>query len=151
MPIRMPSDDDEFPIRTPGAGIATPMGNEDAEKQLGYGLGEQYYDGVEQRATVPPAPIEYVEQKRSSGDSLRSRPRQTSQHRESVTIGSSGVSAGKHRRKKSSLKSVMGRLFGKHRKGDVSRGNSVQGVVESLQEDDHISVGISDYIRETRI
>lgn len=138
----MPSDDDEFPIRTPGAGMATPLGTEGAEKQLGYGLGEQYYSGLDQRMTSLPATTEYAEQRRFSGDTLRSRARQTSQHRESVTIGPSGVSAGKHHRKKSSLKAVMGRFFGKHRKSGIPLDTSVQEVVESLHEDDHPDVGI---------
>ena len=88
-PIPIP-DDDEFPIRSPGTGIATPLATDGNERKF---------------------PL------RSSTTAERdSAAQQASTLRYSQISAPSGSSIEKPQRKKSSLKSVFGRLFGKKRK-----------------------------------
>ncbi|KAH8676672.1 hypothetical protein BGZ60DRAFT_262636 [Tricladium varicosporioides] len=120
-PIPIP-DDDEFPIRAPGTGIATPLGSEGMEQQMRQRLstatdlqnvspktGHATADFTEPRKVTPP-PVQPM---------TESPPRRTnipSAMRHSTASIPSKSSVGKPQRKKSSLKSVLGRLFGKKRK-----------------------------------
>ena len=125
-PIPWP-DDDEFPIRAPGTGIATPLGVEGNEKQLhirrstasgpdnGPLPNEGTTDSTDQTGTARSAPAVV-------GGSSQSSARQTAQPstlRNSV-VSTPPESLGNLQRKKSSLRSVLGRLFGRKRKSNAS-------------------------------
>jgi len=124
-PIPLP-DDDEFPIRTPGAGIATPLGDDATEKQPFFR--GSVVDRPDSTILVPgnTATIDFGGQTAERGDTPSVRPplRESPpppQDRRSVVQASisskpSSSSVGKPQRKKSSLKVVLGRLFGRKQK-----------------------------------
>lgn len=126
-PIPLP-DDDEFPIRTPGTGIATPLGEDGVEKQLF--RRESVVDRPDSTVLVPgnTATIDFGGQTIEEGDTPNIRPpvRESSppQDRRSVAQASlsskPASSVGKPQRKKSSLKVVLGRLFGRKQKASPS-------------------------------
>jgi hypothetical protein len=126
-PIPRP-DDDEFPIRTPGTGIATPLGAEGDERQVRLRestvvehestprqSGVDISDFVDPTITQPTsAPSQ------QSNEPPFQRAEQPSALRTSMGSVPSGSIVGKPHRKKSSLRSVLGRLFGRKRKGSAS-------------------------------
>ncbi|TVY41630.1 hypothetical protein LSUB1_G003607 [Lachnellula subtilissima] len=141
-PIPIP-DDDEFPIRTPGTGIATPVGTGSVERSLGR-RGSNATDHSSQQtgnaasgftdrprsASIPAQPV------------AEEPPRRTTQPnalRNSTASIPSGTSVGKPQRKKSSLRSVLGKLFGKKRKGGSNstneNGRSTSGVRDQHRSD----------------
>jgi hypothetical protein len=127
-PIPISAADDEFPIRTPGTGIAMPLDQEGLER--------------EPRAAPTPLQLETVKQEEadvlaSVDEPSRAAPstppsmapshenpapqaRQVSPLRGSGVSNPSGSSMEKPQRKKSTLRTVLGRLFGKKRKSDNS-------------------------------
>jgi hypothetical protein len=141
-PIPFP-DDDEFPIRTPGTGIALPLGPEALEREIRL----RTSTATEELHPSQPA-VDDSEQAMATTTTLVTdeavqaevrRVRLPATLRNSMA-GSipSGSSIGKPERKKSSLKSVLGRLFGKKRKPNtlpVSQPNR-----ESLRAGQHRSV-----------
>lgn len=113
-PIPIP-DDDEFPIRTPGASIATPVGDERrisfhepssprrslAEVIMGEPSKDRIASPLGQQFEQPtPAQAENSNAQRVSLNSVRTPS-----------------SVAKPERKKSTLKHMLGKLFGRKRKG----------------------------------
>lgn len=127
-PIPLISDDEEFPIRKPGATIATPIAVEGIEKQLGHtpparpttpnpATGIAISDFQEPMRPAPKPPVQAVR------DSPQAPSRDTngsSNLRTSYASNRSTQNSGKPQRKKSSFKTVFGRLFGKKRKSAAS-------------------------------
>lgn len=112
-------EDDEFPIRTPGASIATPVGNDFQEKQMKFpDLAEPHHSGVGE--TRPEVMVEREQIaspiSRRSNDILGTLPADSSPPRKSTGSVRSRSSIYKPQRKKSTLKSVLGKLFGRKRK-----------------------------------
>ncbi|TAQ89532.1 hypothetical protein B7494_g2136 [Chlorociboria aeruginascens] len=119
----IPFVDDEFPIRTPGAGIATPLGNEGFEKQL------QLRDSVataqgniaREDGTARPELVDTRGVARdipSAGRPSYEAPTRRADQSTSLRISTvmpRELEERTHQRKKSTLKSVIGRLFGKKR------------------------------------
>jgi hypothetical protein len=113
------ADDDEFPIRLPGTGIATPLGVEGSEKQL--------------QLRAPPISSPTVD---ALDDAIRERgsestPRQSLHdppinQQNTVRVSTNSVPPAsdeeKPQRKKSTLRGVFGRLFGKKRRDKVRAG-----------------------------
>ena len=123
-PIPLP-DDDEFPIRTPGAGIATPLGEDGVEQQPFFR--GSVVDRPDSTVLVAgnTATVDFGAQTVERGDTPSVRPpiRESPpiQDRRSLVQASisskpSASSVGKPERKKSSLKVVLGRLFGRKQK-----------------------------------
>jgi len=142
-PIPIP-DDDEFPIRTPGTGIATPLGTGSVEKTPGLrgstatdrsiqqtGIGAGDFADRTQSASIPA---------QSSTEEPLRRTTQPSALRISTASIPSGASVEKPQRKKSSLRSVFGRLFGKKRKGGSTSSNEKDQSPNGLRADQHRSV-----------
>ena len=138
-------EDDEFPIRTPGASIATPIGRESLDRQSRFpGLSvdprrsgnDVTLNADQARPTKTPStnskhtseepipPIEQPAPLRTSMGSVRSR-----------------TSIQKPERKKSTLRSVFGKLFGRKRKSSTSP--SRQRDSQDLRAGQHRSVCIS--------
>jgi hypothetical protein len=124
------TEDDEFPIRTPGTGIATLVGTEGVEKQLhlrasaivrpNSKVNSQNIpssDVAEPSTAEEPAPVTPPQ---PSYVPPSPPQRQPAPVRNSTTSKPSGSSEGKPQRKKSSLRSVFGRLFGKKQKTSPS-------------------------------
>jgi hypothetical protein len=145
-------DDDEFPIRSPGTGIATPLGSRTSdglekvmrgsaisgresgltqgENGMGMGMGMGSY--VEPTRRIGSSP---QASGRPSYNTYR-RPETISAMRSPSPIGgaTSRSVTSKPQRKKSTLRGVFGKLFGKKRK-DVPLGTR-QGA-EALQSEQH--------------
>lgn len=119
-PIPIP-DDDEFPIRTPGTGIATPLGAEGPEKQLRTSAIPRRNssihpaEGVAVADFVEPAVARSIQNSaRPSYESPIHQTRKPSPLRNSAgSAVPSKSSNGKPQRKKSTFRSVFGKLFGK--------------------------------------
>jgi hypothetical protein len=116
-------DDDEFPIRTPGAGIAMPLGSEAIESRLRASIAAELDNTALQ--TVMPInntmdPKAPVQSTLGPAEQFREVPirrtNQPSTQRDSGASMPSGSSIGKPQRKKSSFRSALGRLFGKKSK-----------------------------------
>ncbi|KAM3066007.1 hypothetical protein ACMFMG_009774 [Clarireedia jacksonii] len=143
-------DDDEFPIRSPGTGIATPLGSRTsdglekamrgsaisgresglAQVENGMGMGS-YVEPTRRIGSSPQA------SGRPSYNTYR-RPETISAIRSPSPIGAStGSITSKPQRKKSTLKGVFGKLFGKKRKDAPLR--TIQGVEAQQSEQHHLS------------
>jgi hypothetical protein len=124
-------DDDEFPIRLPGTGIATPLGKDSMERQR-----------LQLRSSAGSAHTLQLDLARvSAGDIPRSSPSppqlaaeqtpprtvQPSPLRISTASIPSTTNDGKPQRKKSSLGSVFRKIFGKKRKESASSNGKAQG------------------------
>ncbi|KUJ22458.1 uncharacterized protein LY89DRAFT_664277 [Mollisia scopiformis] len=135
-PIPFP-DDDEFPIRTPGAGIAMPLGT-DAENQIriresvaaqlentSHQTGIAVSDFIDPIAAAQSGPVP----SQPSPETPVRRTNVPSQLRNSTASRNTG-SSGRPQRKKSTMRAVFGRLFGKRRKGSGSSSPKEQGPSE---------------------
>jgi hypothetical protein len=141
-PIPIVTDDDEFPIRSPGPGFATPFAHEGEEKQppvpdtsdrkVG-ARGEVDADVSPKAPTHRPDPIE------TSHGNLRRITSDGSKFRESGLI-SPGMHPEKLERKKGSFRSAIGRLFGRRRKNGGSSPKNGQKTPSKLGHGHHISV-----------
>jgi hypothetical protein len=147
-PIPISTADDEFPIRTPGTGIAMPLGQEGLERELRAAPTPLQVETVKQEEADISAPVE--EQPRAapseppptvpSHENPAPQARQVSPLRGSGVSNPSGSSIEKPQRKKSTLRSVLGRLFGKKRKS----GSSADGIhASSPRAGQHRSVRIT--------
>ncbi|PQE03355.1 hypothetical protein CJF30_00005499 [Rutstroemia sp. NJR-2017a BBW] len=146
-------DDDEFPIRSPGTGIATPLGSRTSdglekvmrgsaisgresgltqgENGMGMGMGMGMGSYVEPTRRIGSSP---QASGRPSYNTYR-RPETISAMRSPSPIGATSRSVtSKPQRKKSTLRGVFGKIFGKKRK-DVPLGTR-QGA-EALQSEQH--------------
>ena len=150
------ADDDEFPIREPGTGIATPLGTEGIEKQLH----SRASPVTRPRSSVQSDKISEAGLEESTPERTPSVPPQPSYSppapphiqpsplRNSITSVPSGSNEGKPQRKKSSLKSVFGRLFGKKQRNGSASGPRAQGP-SSVRAGQHRSVSILPSQRNT--
>lgn len=145
-PIPFP-DDDEFPIRTPGAGIALPLGS-DVENQIriresvaaqlentSHQTGIAVSDFIDPTAAAQSGPMPV----QSSPEVPIRRTNQPSHLRNSTASKTTGSSVGRPQRKKSTMRAVFGRLFGKRRKGSGSSSPKEQGPSE-IRAGQHRSV-----------
>ncbi|RFU26313.1 hypothetical protein B7463_g10025, partial [Scytalidium lignicola] len=148
-------DDDEFPVRTPASGVvitSSSPGNEydDPQVQLRNsafttprfapyrdGGSSQYSSDLvprSQRSGVsvqePPPPLVELQQ----SDTVPSLRRNSAASRRSVLIRT------RPQRKKSSFKSVMGRIFGKKQKGSISSPMGSSNGPDSMRTGQHRSV-----------
>ncbi|KAI0136618.1 hypothetical protein BJ170DRAFT_20391 [Xylariales sp. AK1849] len=147
IPIPDPAEDDEFPMRQPGTGLATPVGNEGRSKLH---LPPDGSSTLEVNSTSGPsdvAPEERTESVARTGPSQASEtsgnPAQRRTNRSS-TLRYSTMSTGTDtdqsptapRRKKSTLRTTLGRLFGRKKKGrsvDSGLKPHVEDPVSSVQ------------------
>jgi hypothetical protein len=151
-PIPIPTiEDDEFPIRSPGTGIATPMGHEGVEKQLQMPKPSEEKPAqqpVQQRPLTPSSTYEDIDPVRKTPDtqaasqlsheSPTARTEGSSVNPESKMASVRQQSPEKSQRKKGSLRSILGRIFGgKKRKNTTS---SPLGRRENGHIDQHRSV-----------
>ncbi|KAK6603107.1 hypothetical protein H4I96_05875 [Botrytis cinerea] len=137
-------DDDEFPIRSPGTGIATPLGslNSDGiekvmrgsaisgrDSALAHGdTGTGSYIEPPRRIGTSPLPSD-----RPSYNAPSRRTEDYSIPRSSSPVGRpSGSILSKPARKKSTFKGVFGKIFGKKKKDAANRKQSV-GALQSEQ------------------
>lgn len=145
-PIPFP-DDDEFPIRTPGTGIAMPLGS-DAENQIriresvatqlettSHQTGIAVSDFIDPGAAAQSGPMPL----QPSPEPPVRRTNQPSHLRSSTASKNTGSSVGRPQRKKSTMRAVFGRLFGKRRKGSGSSSPKEQGPNE-IRAGQHRSV-----------
>jgi hypothetical protein len=148
-------DDDEFPIRSPGSGIATPVGAEGIEKQLQLRssvLARPESAAMIERSTPThqgePAIAE--EGPSTSQPSFYQPSNSATTHTASTAVATSvnsippvtslpPTSDGKPQRKKSSLRSVFGKLFGRKSRSDANRRSGDQSEVRAEQ---HRSVSL---------
>lgn len=136
-PIPIP-DDEEFPIRSPGTGIATPLGNEGIDKQLRaptgiHQTGIAVSDFSELRA--PSTQQSYTE------GPLQPRHVLQKTLRNSQISQTDGSSIEKPQRKKTTFKSVIGRLFGtKKGRSSASASRSSTQNPNTARVDQHRSV-----------
>lgn len=131
-PIPFP-DDDEFPIRTPGAGIALPLGADGVERRIDSRASEHdnYFNqpgvaisdygaldsGNPQMPRDPPPPPPEAQSVRAAQSQS---PNPSSILRDSVVSVPDAPSLEKPQRKKSSMRSVFGKLFGRKRRSSPS-------------------------------
>lgn len=118
----IPMQDDEFPIRTPGTGIATPVGSVDFGRGLRSRANTTELDGQPGLAittfddqAVGTYTAQVIAQPVPEEKIMRTKV--TSSARNSAASGLSA--SGKPQRKKSTLRSVFGRIFGK-KKSSIS-------------------------------
>lgn len=124
IPFSTTEDDDEFLSRTPSTAFATLKGYEGLEKPLYHGTTPSPHpssirndisatDFVEPARPAPPIPTS-VRQSSEMPASQPARPRESSQ--QSMGSCPSRASTGRPQRKKSTMRSVLGKLFGKKQK-----------------------------------
>ncbi|KAG9238379.1 hypothetical protein BJ875DRAFT_57876 [Amylocarpus encephaloides] len=123
------SDDDDFPIREPGAGIAIPLGADGQELRVPMraSTGADLESIKERHAVIVGTSVEppgfesttVPAQPPHGGSSSHTTPPSAS--RDSMSTPSKSIMA-TPQRKKSSLRSVLGRLFGKKHKSDSTSG-----------------------------
>jgi hypothetical protein len=114
--------DDEFPIRTRATSIATPLGLEDIEKQLRPPkphVNVQHEESISKEIEELSRPAVQVPSSPTPPTS-HSSVQQAAQATSLKEATSHEPSIEKPQRKKSTLRSVLGRLFGKKRKSDNS-------------------------------
>jgi hypothetical protein len=117
----IPIEDEDFPIRTPGTGIAIPLGvngEEQPLRSMRASTGPDLENIMERPVGVPA-------DQRESSTLVPALPeertsRRTSPPRISTTSVPSKSSMAAPQRKKSSLRTVFGRIFGKKRKSVAS-------------------------------
>jgi len=120
-PIPIVTDDDEFPIRSRGTEFSTPLGYEGAEQQvrLPDTDAEETSGIAHSDRGLAQTPLFRKDPIRLSHDARRISTTGGSRFRESGLI-SPLASPAKPERKKGSLRSALGRLFGKKRKSGSS-------------------------------
>ncbi len=147
-PIPFP-DDDEFPIRTPGTGIALPLGADGIER-LRLSTANSELDNAPHQTDdftsgtwtppmpreAPPPPPEAQVPRITQGH----KPNQPSGLRNSATSVLDAQSIEKPQRKKSSMRSVFGRLFGKKRKDSTSSDKRAASGSSDIRAGQHRSV-----------
>lgn len=147
------SDDDEFPIRTPGSGIALPL-SADGIERLRVSTPNSEMDNISHRSgiavtdymagtrtppmpTEPPPPLPEAQVMRNIQGH---RPNQPSGLRNSIISVPDAPSIEKPQRKKSSLRSVFGKLFGKKRKGSSPSSSKRASGTSDVRAGQHRSV-----------
>lgn len=120
------TEDDEFPIRTPGTSIATPGGAEGVEKELHLRASAIVRPNSKVNSqNIPSSDLAEASIANPTASETPPEPSyappsppqvQQAPVRSSTASKPSGSSEGKPQRKKSSLRSVFGRLFGKKQK-----------------------------------
>lgn len=133
-PIPIP-DDDEFPIRTPGASIATPLGDDSDNRRISF-----HEPASPRRSIAEVIQAETVGREQVSSplsqqfeDAPQVQVEQERTKRRSTSSQRSRTSLVKPERKKSTLKSVLGKLFGRKRKGSGLTASKRGSTVTSTQ------------------
>jgi hypothetical protein len=147
-PIPISTADDEFPIRTPGTGIAMPLDEESLEREPRAAPTPLQLETAKQEEAGISAPAEELSRAAPSAppstapshENPAPHARQVSPLRGSGVSNPSGSSIEKPQRKKSTLRSVLVRLFGKKRKSDSSA-KRLHGALP--REGQHRSVSIT--------
>ncbi len=142
-PIPFP-DDDEFPIRTPGTGIAMPLGPEALEREMRL----RTSTATEELHPSQPPEIEPNEfapttttQTTTFSTDQSVGPRRVVMPKTLRNSAAGSVSdAGRPERKKSSFRSVFGRIFGKKRKNSSS--SNGKPLPDSARNEQHRSVSL---------
>lgn len=139
-------DDDEFPIREPGTGIATSLGEDSMERQFplraSAGSGQALQldriapNVIENSPRVSPPPPQ------PSYDPPLPPTIQPSAIRTSMASNPPGSNDGKPQRKKSSLGSVFRKLFGGKKRKDRSTSSAAAQGPGGFKADQHRSVSI---------
>ncbi len=148
-------DDDEFPIRTPGTGIATPLGSDGTEARLRASLAAE----IDNKALQTGIPISNTENPNLSihpaaaptqpvPETQTRRTNQPTELRDSGTSIPSASSIGKPQRKKSSFRSALSRLFGKKSKNGGLAGAQEPGA-SGARAGQHRSVSLLSFCIES--
>ncbi|EPE27710.1 hypothetical protein GLAREA_04501 [Glarea lozoyensis ATCC 20868] len=121
----IPIEDEDFPIRTPGTGIAVPIGSKGEEQIRLRSSNSPDLESIMERPALPVgAPADHLESTSVAAKPLEEKPaRRTSPPRAprmSTTSVPSKINMEAPQRKKSSLRTVFGKLFGKKRKSVAS-------------------------------
>lgn len=140
-PIPIP-DDDEFPIRTPGASIATPLGDDANARRISFHETASPRRSIAEVISGEPLPREQVASPLSQHfeDVPQTHREQDRTKRMSTGSQKSRTTLVKPQRKKSTLKTFMGKLFGRKRKGSGSTASKRESNVPNVQ---HRSVSFS--------
>jgi hypothetical protein len=121
------ADDDEFPIRLPGTGIATPLGKGSMEKQMQLRSSNGSVQLLQPNRIASNGIVDSPRPSPSPPQPLHDPPppptHQPSALRTSIGSSPSGSNYGKPQRKKSSLGSVFRKLFGGKKRKDSSSSN----------------------------
>ena len=124
------ADDDEFPIRLPGTGIATPLGEDsmDRPRQLRSSAGSGQILQPDRIASfgTGDAPRPSLSPPHPSHENPPPPTTKPSDFRPSTPSMPPDANAGKPHRKKSSLGSVFRKIFGKKRKESLSSSAAAQ-------------------------
>jgi hypothetical protein len=138
----IPIEDEDFPIRTPGTGIAIPLGangEEPPTRSMRASIGPDLENIMERPVGVPG-------DQRDSSTLVPAQPleerttRRTSPPRMSTISVPSKSSMAAPQRKKSSLRTVFGRIFGKKRKSVASSTARISSPDRASRMDQHKSV-----------
>lgn len=162
IPLSQPMDDDEFPIRQPGTGIAAAPGGEQKEdidetKPAQQTMKEEDEDFPSRPAATEAPPQEPEQNTVVLPNEATSEPRSTpvqqrpSEHRTtpSNALRQSMISSdtartksskGQHEKKKSGLRGALGKLFGRKKKTDSVVVVSERSAAQSGQANQHQSV-----------
>ena len=151
-------DDDEFPIRSPGTGIATPLGslNSDGIEKVMRGSAISGRDSALAHGDIGTG--SYIEPPRRMGTtplpsdrpSYNAHSRRTEDY--SVPRSSSPVSRpsestlSKPARKKSTFKGVFGKIFGKKKKDAATNKKQSVGALQSEQHHRSVSSSMLRYV-----
>ncbi len=149
-PIPISTADDEFPIRTPGTGVAMPLSHEGREREPRAAPNPLQLEMVKQEEADPAAPPDELPRATPSAppSTVPSHENPPSQARQCSPLRGSGVSnpsassLEKPQRKKSTLRTVLGKLFGKKRKSDTSKNGHHDASPRAGQ---HRSVSMASY------
>jgi hypothetical protein len=143
-PIPITVGDDEFPIRVRATSVATPLNLEDIEKLLRPPrphVNVQHEEPLSKEIEEPPRPAPQVPSLSTPPTSHSSvqQAAQATSLKEATTSTSHEPSMEKPQRKKSTLRSVLGRLFGKKRKSNDSTASN-EAALASGRAGQHRSV-----------
>lgn len=154
IPIPNPADDDEFPMRRPGTGLATPLGNEGVSKLLvpperASTLDPQTMTASQQFSSevVPeerletPLQADPVFASDTSDSPAQGRTNSNTLRYSTISHGTdTDQSRTAPQRKRSTLRSTLGRLFGR-RKSPSSLGTQRKSSSGSAEQRQSVSVG----------
>lgn len=132
-PIPIP-DDDEFPIRTPGASIATPLGENADNHRISFqeppsprrSIAEVISEPIPREQVASPLSQHFDDVPQIQPEPERTKRMSTGSQRSRTTLV-------KPQRKKSTLKTFMGKLFGRKRKGSGSTASKRESNIPNAQ------------------
>ncbi|KAI1847427.1 hypothetical protein JX266_006652 [Neoarthrinium moseri] len=131
IPIPDPAEDDEFPMRQPGTGLATPLGHEGRSKMLVTPEGSSALEPTIETGATPDVPESANPEPRTgpsqaseaSGSLAQRRANRSSTLRYStISTTDTDQSRNSPQRKKSTLRTTLSRLFGRKKKRGSNEG-----------------------------